>query len=199
MAFDLRRAVRRIGPQRRTAPLPRRPDQELPFVDDAPPVGPPLLLDSTVYIDVLQGRAPRAVDTLVELRPCRHSAVCLAELTHAFGRLDPRHPGTATALRALQAVLGAIPAHRLTAPDVAIWGEAGVLGGLLFRLGGHAKGAEHRCLNDALIYLQARQQGCVLLSANIGDFDRLQQLVPDGRVLFYRRRTGDLDVARRSD
>ena len=61
--------------------------------------GPPLLLDTAVYIDVLQGRSPPEVDELVRLRTCQHSAVCLAELTHAFGRLDPRHPGTAAAWR----------------------------------------------------------------------------------------------------
>ena len=83
-------------------------------------------------------------------------------------------------------VVEAIPPHRLTAPDSAVWGEAGVLGGLLFRLGGHAKGQERACLNDALIYLQARRLGCIVLTANIADFDRLNQLVPNGRVLFYR-------------
>lgn len=186
MPFELAATLRRLKPQRRVRPLPRRADGELQFVAGAARAGPPLLLDSTVYLDVLQGRSPAALDELIALRPCLHSTVCLAELTHAFGRLDPRHPGTASALAALAGVVEAIPPHRLTAPDSAVWGEAGVLGGLLFRLGGHAKGQERACLNDALIYLQARRLGCIVLTANIADFDRLNQIVMDGRILFYR-------------
>lgn len=186
MAFELERTLRRLKPQRRSKPLARRADSELPFVGVALRAGPPLLVDSTVYIDVLQGRSPDELDELIELRPCQHSAVCIAELTHAFGRLDPRHHGTAAALRSLADVIAAIPAHRLATPDEATWGEAGILGGLLFRLGGYGKGQERTCLNDALVYLQAMRLGCVLLTANIGDFDRLNQLMPDGRVMFYR-------------
>ena len=44
--------------------------------------GPPVLLDATVYIDVLQGRSPQALDRLIEIRTCNHSAVCIAELVH---------------------------------------------------------------------------------------------------------------------
>ncbi len=47
------------------------------------------MLDTSVYLDVLQARTPDAVDDLLRYRVCYHSAVCLAELTHVFGRLDP--------------------------------------------------------------------------------------------------------------
>jgi hypothetical protein len=80
-----------------------------------------------------------------------------------------------------------IPTHRLVAPDTDTWGTAGILAGILFRLGTYAAGAEHKCLNDALIYLQGRKFGWPVLSANIVDFDFLNQLVPDGRILLYRR------------
>jgi len=187
LGFELERTLRRLKPQRRVTPLARRPDAELPFVADGVRPGPPLLLDTAIYIDVLQGRSPPEVDELLRLRACQHSAVCLAELTHAFGRLDPRHPSTAAALEALAATLGDIPAHRLAPPDIATWGEGGVLAGLLFRLGGYQRGQERACLNDALIFLQAQRLGCALLSANVRDFDLLDQLRPGGRVLFYRR------------
>ncbi len=36
-------------------------------------------------------------------------------------------------------------------------------------------------LNDALIFLQAREVGAVVLTANIADFDVFQQIVPNGR------------------
>ena len=46
------------------------------------------MLDTCVYIDVLQGRTPDNVDRLVQLRLVNHSSVCLSELTHLFGRLS---------------------------------------------------------------------------------------------------------------
>lgn len=157
-------------------------------MDNAAPIGGPLLLDTTVYIDVLHGRTPDVVDMLLRMRVCQHSAVCLAELTHAFGRLDPRHPGTKGALREIAGVIRDIPSHRLHAPDRGLWGSAGMLAGLAFRLSGRPAGHGHerKLLNDALLHLQARSLGCTVLTRNVRDFDLLSQLVPEGRILLYR-------------
>jgi hypothetical protein len=38
-----------------------------------------------------------------------------------------------------------------------------------------------------VLFLQAQKLGLTVLTANIGDFDVLLQLVRAGRVLFYRR------------
>jgi predicted nucleic acid-binding protein len=186
LVFELDATLRRLGAQRRAKPLARRAEDELPFVEAASASGPPLLLDSTVYIDILRGRAPLTVETLVERRFCHHSSVCLAELTHAFERLDPAHPGTAGSLAAIRKAIASIRPHRLSAPDTETWGAAGALAGLLFRLGGYGRGQERALLNDALVYLQARNLGCRLLTANAADFDLLHQLVPDGRILLYK-------------
>lgn len=150
-------------------------------------MGGPVLLDTTVYLDTLQGRSPEPLDALISVRTCNHSSVCLSELTHAFGRLNPNDPRTARSLNLIGRTVRDIPSHRLVSPDTATWGEAGVLGGLLFRLGCYAAGAERKCLNDALIYLQGRMSGWPIVTRNTTDFDFLNQLVPDGRVLFYRR------------
>jgi hypothetical protein len=80
-----------------------------------------------------------------------------------------------------------IPGHRLVPPDTETSGTAGVLAGILFRLGSHAPGAERKCLNDALLFLQGRRFGWPIVTGNIADFDFLNQLVPDGRILLYRR------------
>lgn len=64
--------------------------------------------------------------------------------------------------------------------------EAGILAGLIHRLGGSQPGRELSALNDATPYLQALEQGYTALTGNIRDFDFLQQIVPAGRVLFYR-------------
>ena len=101
MTFDLRQSLRRIKPHKFTEPLRRRPREALQFTPDAPVPGKELLLDTCVYIDVLQGRTPIEVDELLQLRTLNHLSVCIAELTHAFGRLDPRHAATAATLRAL--------------------------------------------------------------------------------------------------
>ncbi|WP_214472587.1 hypothetical protein [Mesorhizobium sp. dw_380] len=191
MGFDLSEALRSIKPQKRQGTLERRADDDLPWVDDEPTIGGPLFLDTSVYLDVLQGRSPAEVDTLLTYRLCHHSAVCLSELTHAFGRLDPKHASTKAVLETIQATVNDVPEHRLHAPDTAIWGQAGVLSGLLFRLSNLPRGAGHerRFLNDVLIFLQARQLGASVLTGNIRDFDYLSQMIPTGRIILYRTST----------
>ena len=186
MTFDLQGALRRLKPQRLAA-LGRRSDAELAFIEDEPLAGSPLLLDTCVYIDILQARDPAALRPLLKGRARRHSAVCLAELTHVFGRLDPRHPGTAKALAEVGGVIERdIPKHRLEAPDVECWGAAGMLAGVLFRSGGFQKGQDKALLADALILLQAAKSGYAVLTRNLAHFDLLSQLLPASRVVFYR-------------
>ena len=184
MSFDVAVSVRRLKPQRATQPLARRPDAQLTFVPLPATPGPELMLDTCVYIDVLQGRTPRAVDDLLQLRIINHSAVALGELTHAFGRLDPAHPGTRGALRELGGVIATIPPHRLSAPSLRAAGEAGMVAGLVARLSGRPAGVD--LLNDAALLLHAAETGCVLLTRNLADFDLLQQVAPPVNLLFYR-------------
>jgi hypothetical protein len=189
LGFDLEKALRRLKPQKQSQPLRRRPDSALPWASDALSVGAALLLDTGVYLDVLQGRTPPVVDGLLTYRICQHSTVSLAELTHIFGRLDPTHASTKGVLKAVQETIEDIPEHRLHAPDATIWGEAGMLAGELFRLSeaSKGKGMERKYLNDALIYLQARALGANVLTGNIADFDLLNQLVPEVSIILYRR------------
>lgn len=94
-------------------------------------IGGALLLDTCVYLDVLPGNSPEAVDRLLTYRTSHHSAVCLSELTHLLGWLDPAHPFTKSALKTVQAVIADIPHRRLNAPRVDAWGIAGILAGLM--------------------------------------------------------------------
>jgi len=190
LSFDLDAALRLLKPQQRTTCPSLRPDEQLPWVKDAPLIAGPLLLDTTVYLDLLQGSTPPEVDRLLQMRTCNHSAVSLAELTHAFGRLDPAHPETKTALRELrETVTEDIPPHRLQPPENDVWGAAGILAGMLFRLRKlpRNQGHERKFLHDALLYLQARKLGSAVLTRNVGDFDLLNQLVPSGQILLYRQ------------
>jgi len=165
--------------------LSRRDDSELEFVPAAPEAGAELLLDTCVYIDVVQGRTPPQVDRLLGLRILNHSTIALAELTHLFGRLDPANATTRPALTRLGQAVDMIPPHRLNAPSPRAFAEAGMLCGLAARLTGDANSPA--LMMDALLMLHATQSGRVLLTRNIRDFDRLQQLEPRSRILFYRQ------------
>ncbi len=192
MGFDLSETLRSLKPQKYNGTLERRADDDLPWIADEAAIGGPMFLDTSVYLDVLQGRSPVEVDRLLTYRRCHHSAVCLSELTHAFGRLDPKHASTKAVLETIEATVKDIPDHRLHAPDAAIWGQAGVLAGLLFRLSNLPKGEGHerRFINDALVFLQARQLGASVLTGNVRDFDFLTQIIPTGRIILYRTASG---------
>ena len=185
MTFDLAGALRRLRPQRISPAIARRADADLTLVEGPAQPGPELLLDTCVYIDVLQGRTPPEVDDLLNLRILNHSTVSLSELTHLLGRLDPQHPDTAATLRQLSGVVADIPGHRLLRPSERACGEAGILAGLTVRLAGRTKGVD--LLNDTMLLLQAAENGQVVLTRNLQDFDLLQQLRPQSSVLFYRR------------
>jgi predicted nucleic acid-binding protein len=146
-----------------------------------------LLYDTTVYVDILQGRFPEAGDLAIRAADAWHSTVTEAELIAACGLLNPRHPNTVETTRQIMAVIDCRPAHRTIAPDRETWLVAGVLSGILARLQGYGRTDRRRVLNDALVFATARKHGMAVLTRNVGDFDFLQQLDPSGRVVFYER------------
>jgi hypothetical protein len=139
------------------------------------------MLDTSVYLDVLQGRTPRPVDELLTLRVLHHSSVALTELARLFGRLDHGAAGAAQALEALSEVIDAIPGWRLSTPGVRTCGEAGMLAGLAERLG--TDGA--RLIERATLLLHAAETGRVLLARRSKALDCLQQLAPRAQMLVY--------------
>lgn len=187
MSFDVGASLRRLKPDRRTVALERRPDAQLGFAHDAPDEGPSLLFDTTVYIDNLAARLPSDVERLIRARRTRHSSIALAELTHGLGRLDPADPRTKDTVARIGRVIDAIPERLLSAPSIRAFGEAGIVAGMVARLRGTAPTHAQALLNDALLFLHATEQGALLLSRNTADLDLIQQLVPSGRVLFYRK------------
>lgn len=186
-AFDFDAAQRwaRFDPNRTLA---RRSDEELPFLDTDRLAGQELLLDTCVYIDQMQDRSPPALDELIAYRQVNHSTVALQELMHAVGALNPSDKRTAAAVKAIGNQIKAMPPHRIFLPDTEILGRAALLSGILSRNQGYTAENRLRALHDCVLFLQAQKLGLVLLTANIGDFDILLQLIPTGRVLFYRRK-----------
>jgi predicted nucleic acid-binding protein len=181
---DARRTLRRLKPLERRAKLQYRQRSELPFIADAPLI-PKLLLDTTVYIDELQGKLPRDVELALRSASLWHSSVTEAELSALVGLLNPDHSDTPQVIHQVLASIERRPDHRIVTPDREVWRDAGVLAGLLARLQQYGKVERRKALNDTLIYMSAAKTGLTVLTRDISDFDLLMQLSPQGKVLFY--------------
>jgi hypothetical protein len=186
-SFDFDAAIRwaPFDPRRSLA---RRSDAELPFATEDRIGGQALLLDTCVYIDRLQDRAPDLLDALIATRQTNHSTVAVQELMHTVGVLAPNDRRTPAAVAAIRGLVVSMPAHRIFVPDVEVLGRAALLSGILCRLQGYVSDRKLRALHDCMLFLQAQKLGFTVLTANIGDFDLLLQMLPTGRALFYRRK-----------
>lgn len=184
--FDIESALRwaRFDPRK---VLSRRDDSALPFASAEEIAGQPLLLDTCVYIDQMQARAPVLVEQLVDTRHVNHSSVALQELLHTVGVLNPDDPRTAGVIGSVRVQVEAMPNHRVFTPDADVLGRAALLAGMLCRLQCYERDTRLKALQDATLFLQAHKLGFTVLTANIIEFDYLLQLVPTGRVLFYRK------------
>ena len=184
--FDFDAACRwaRFNPKRTLA---RRHDNVLPFVAAGQIGGQGLLLDTCVYIDQMQGRAPALLEELIAHRQVNHSSLAIQELMHTVGVLNPADKRTPRVTAEIGKRIKAMPPHRIFTPDIEVLGRAALLSGILCRLQGYGNDLKLRALGDSVLFLQARKLGLVVLTTNIGDFDILLQLMPGGRALFYRR------------
>lgn len=178
-------SLRRLKPEKRRKGLAYRDRSLLRFVSNLKPPFPKLLLDTTVYIDALQGRLPDDMEVALRTESLWHSSVTEAELAVLVGLLDPAHPDTANVIAQVAASIELRPEHRIVTPDRDTWREAGILAGLLARLQRYGKTERRKALNDALIFLTAARNGCVVLTRNVADFDLLMQLDAKGQAVFY--------------
>jgi hypothetical protein len=183
--FEAARRWARFDPRKTLA---RRGDDGLPFVEEKLIGGQGLLLDTCVYIDQMQDRSPRVLADLIAQRQINHSTVAIQELMHTVGMLNPSDARTAGVVAEIGALIKAMPPHRIFVPDIDVLGRAALLSGILCRLQGYEKDGKLRALQDCVLFLQAQKLGLVVLTANVGDYDILLQLIPLGRALFYRRR-----------
>ncbi len=186
MSSEFQNTLRRLNPDKHREQLRPRAESELEFIGTTRHRPAKLLYDTTVYVDILQGRFPRPGEALLRASEAWHSPVTEAELAATCGLLDPAHPQTPEILKQVAAVIDRRPSYRTITPDPGIWREAGVLSGTLTRIQGYGKEQRRRVLNDALLFATARKYGCAVLSRNVRDFDLLQQLDPSGKVIFYK-------------
>lgn len=168
-------------------------------MDGVPSAGGRILLDTCVYIDQLKGKTPPALDALVEARAVLHSALAIAELAFTFGRLDPRDTRTPATLDALARLLAGIPPHRVVAADVQAWSEGAVRAGVMARVLGLSDDGRRKAFHDAVLAAQAVREGAIVVTGNVADFDRLMQLDPRLRVVFYRTTSTLPFLGRRRD
>jgi len=178
-------SLRRLKPEKRHEGLDYRDRSRLRFLPSLKPPFPKLLLDTTVYIDALQGRLPNVMEIALRTASLWHSTVTEAELAALAGLLDPTRPDTASAIAQVAASIHLRPAHRILAPDRETWRESGILAGLLARLQRYGRNEQRKAFNDALILLTAARNGCVVLTRNVSDFDLLMQLDARGQAIFY--------------
>jgi predicted nucleic acid-binding protein len=178
-------SLRRLKPEKHQKRLSYRDRSQLLFLPKLKPPFPKLLLDTTVYIDALQGRLPGYMEVALRTGSLWHSTVTEAELAALAGLLDPTHPDTAGVVAQVAASVELRPVHRILTPDRGIWREAGILTGLMARLQGYGKSEQRKALNDAVIFLTATKHGCSVLTRNVWDFDLLMQIDPKGQTVFY--------------
>jgi predicted nucleic acid-binding protein len=188
LSSDFERTVRRLKPQKHRQKLQPRNERELSFLVISSGRPRTLLYDTTVYIDILQGRFPDSQETMLRATDAWHSTVAESELASACALLDPGHRNTRNVIKQIMATINRMPPHRMICPDREIWRDAGILAGTIARLQGIPKSDRRRILNDALIFGSARKHGHTVLTRNVVDFDFLQQLDPSGKVVFYRVR-----------
>jgi hypothetical protein len=180
--------ARRHNPDDWTRTLAYRDRAYLPFDLSGVPSAKPVLLDTTVYVDALSPWGlPDGIASLIRRNRVFHSSVACAELSTTFGYLDPAHQLTARNRGGLERALARIPTKDIRSPSPEAWIEAAVLAGILARIQGHAKAARRDLLLDALLFLNAIELGCVLVSRNIRHMDLLSQLRPQAQLLLYER------------
>ena len=181
----LDQSLRRLKPEKHRKSLTYRDRAVLPFLADLKPPFPKFLLDTTVYVDLLQNKLPAEADIALRAGSLWHSTVSEAELAALIGLLDPARSETKTAIAQIAASIDRWPTHRILTPDREIWREGGILAGLIARLQHYGPNERRKALNDALIFLTGIRYGCAILTRNITDFDLLMQLDSRGQVLFY--------------
>lgn len=178
-------SLRRLKPEKRQKQLEYRHRSQLRSLPSLRPPFPKILLDTTVYIDALQGNLPEYAEIALRAGSLWHSTVTESELAALAGLLDPKHPDTVSVISQVAESIDQRPEHRILSPDRNIWREAGILAGLLARLQHYDKTKRRKALNDALIYRTASRNGCVVLTRNVLEFDLLMQLDPTGQAVFY--------------
>ena len=186
MTIDLASSLRRIKADKWRTQLKARPPAALTAAADVVGAGQAaMLLDTNVYILSAAGTLPAAAAALVDRGLLFHCAVCVAELATGVANADPARSSWKALRDHYTALIANIPSTRLLTPDLETWAEAGLIAGTLARVQNYQRYQRKECLNDALIYLTAARAGLPVLTANRDEFDLIQQIAPQGRLIYF--------------
>jgi predicted nucleic acid-binding protein len=186
LTIDLRRHLRRVKPDRHLSPLaPRGSDALIAAAEVAGKGRAAILLDTNVYIHDAAGTLPAAASALLDRGLLFHCAVCVGELSTGVANADPSRAGWKALRDHYAGLISSILPTRLLTPDPEVWTEAGLIAGTLARTQTYQRHQRKEALNDALIFLTAAKAGLPVLTANRDEFDLIQQLVPEGRFIYF--------------
>jgi hypothetical protein len=183
-AVDLGGALRRIKPEKHTGRMTVRP-AGMRAMASAVPIRPTVLVpDTCAYIHAAGGNLPPPAKALLGVAIQYHAATSLGEIAAGLGHMPPSRPDYAAAHKHYSNLMEAIPAGRVLVANERDWIEAGLLAGAVARCRNFQPLQRKELLNDALIYVCATRAGLPVLT-NDDDFDLLQQVRPQGTVIFY--------------
>lgn len=171
----------------RATDVPLRDKLELDLFKDHDIAGERIMLDTCVLIDQLQGRLPKNIEERIVARTIVHSPIVVGELSFLIGRIDPSHIHISAAIEEIHALLEAIQDHSVMPLATEDFVRGNILAGCMSRLLSYPKEAERKMKNDALLAAQAARLGCLLITRNIADFDRLSQVEPRLKISVYDR------------
>ena len=117
MSSDFQGTIRRLKPDKHPSQLKPRQEAELEFLQTAVRRPTKLLYDTTVYIDILQGRFPQDGEAALRAADAWHSPVTAAELAAACGLLDPTNSQTREIIAQIAGVVERRSRYRTIAPD----------------------------------------------------------------------------------
>ena len=119
MSSEFQGTLRRLKPDKHRVQLNPRAESELEFIGTTSHRPPKLLYDTTVYIDILQGRFPQQGEAMLRATEAWHSPVTEGELAATCGLLDPAHSQTPKIIEQVVAVIERRPSYRTLTPDSA--------------------------------------------------------------------------------
>lgn len=183
--MDIDKVIRRCRVALEAGALPLRPKEEFDAFDESDVVGERIMLDTCVMIDQLQARLSEAIESRILARTVVHSPIVIGEMSFLIGGLDPKHPGTTEAIAGIKTLLSSIPDHRVLELKPEDTARGNILAGCMARILNYNKESRRKAQSDAILAAHAARLGCLLVTRNTADFDRLSQLEPKLRMAFY--------------
>jgi hypothetical protein len=183
-AVDLADALRSIKPEKRTEQMTVRPVGARVMASSVPIRSTVLVPDTCAYIHAAGGNLPPPAKALLGAAIQYHAAASLGEIAAGIGNMSSTRRDYVAVRQHYSNLMAAIPAGRVLVSNERDWIEAGLLAGAVARCQNFQPLQRKELLNDALIYVCATRSGLPILT-NDDDFDLLQQIRPQGTVIFY--------------